>query len=215
MGKPKYLIVHHSLTPKDLPLTQVENSINRTHKARGFNMSSLGWHIGYQYIIYGDGQVRQYRKDAEIGAHTKEQDMNFQSIGICLSGNFDMEFPNAVQVDSLRKLMRKLHKQYLISVNNVYPHRHFAPYKSCFGSKLPDNWAKLLITQGETMAKVLNDNGTIRIEFGEGNTGFNIGVASETLYNMIQASGEQILPQAASTKQTLTLTDGQVIHKHG
>ena len=100
---PKFIIVHHSFTPKDVPANSAENSFNTTHRDRGFPKSALGWWIGYHYVIYGDGQLRQYRRDDETGAHTKEQSMNFQSLGICLSGNFDSELPNQVQVDALKQ----------------------------------------------------------------------------------------------------------------
>lgn len=64
-----------------------------------------------------------------------------------------------------------------------------------------------------SMAKVINDNNTIRIEFGEGPSGFNIGVASQELFQKIQASGEPIPQQAATTPEVYTLADGMIIHK--
>lgn len=71
---------------------------------------------------------------------------------------------------------------------------------------------KAVLTVRTTMAKVLNDNGTIRIEFGSGPQGFNIGVASSSLFNQIVASGEPILVQPASTPEKLTLSEGMIIH---
>lgn len=72
---------------------------------------------------------------------------------------------------------------------------------------------KLVVTKkGHTMAKVLNDNGTIRLEFGSGPTGFNIGIASASLFKQIEASGEPILNQPATTPERLTLSEGMIIH---
>jgi hypothetical protein len=72
---------------------------------------------------------------------------------------------------------------------------------------------KLLLTvKGYTMAKVLNDQGTIRLEFGSGPTGFNIGIASSSIFQQIVASGEPILSQPATTPEKLTLSDGMVVH---
>lgn len=131
-------VIHHSLTPKALPADQAERSFNNSHKTRKFPISSKGWYIGYHYVIYGNGELRQYREDHEIGAHTSEQQMNYKSIGICLSGNFDMELPNPEQIETLKQLMKRL------KIKTAHPHRHFAP-KSCYGRNLPDDWSQKLI----------------------------------------------------------------------
>lgn|SRR3990167_1601556 len=126
MNKPQNIIVHHSITPRDLDADKTEASIERNHKARGFPKSSLGWHIGYHYMIFGSGKLRQYRKETEEGAHTKEQGMNIKSIGICLIGDFDKEEPSKEQIETLEKLMIALCRTYNIPLTNIYPHRHFA-----------------------------------------------------------------------------------------
>ena len=143
---PHFLIIHHSFTPKDLPASQAEKSFNDNHKNRGFPISSLGWNLGYHYVIYGTGELRQYRSDKEIGAHCKENSMNFQSLGICLSGNFDTELPNPEQVQTLQTLMTQKAGEWGIVGQNIYPHRQFAPYKSCYGTRLADDWARNLIS---------------------------------------------------------------------
>lgn len=148
---PKNIIVHHSVTPKDLDVTTTEKSIERNHKERGFPLSSIGWHIGYHFIIYGNGEVRRYRNDNEEGAHCKEQSMNFKSLGICLIGSFDTETPNNSQVDSLFRLLKQKSAQYKISRINIYPHRHFATYKSCYGSNLSDTWAGDLLRMNQAL----------------------------------------------------------------
>lgn len=159
---PQFLIVHHSFTPRDLPLAQAENSFNNNHRDRGFPRSSLGWYIGYHYVIYGQGEVKQYRADTEPGAHTKEQEMNFKSLGICLSGNFDVELPSDAQVEALRGLLISKSIQFNIPIANIYPHRKFAPYKSCYGQLLNDNWARNLLTLNPT-----GDRGVIIKKSGE------------------------------------------------
>ena len=153
---PLFLIVHHSFTPKDLPAGQAESSFNTTHKNQGYPISSLGWYIGYHYVIYGNGEVRQYRQDKEIGAHTAQQNMNFQSLGICLSGNFDTELPNPAQTEALRKWLVQKTGQWNIPATNIYPHRKFVVYKSCYGSRLADDWARnLIINQQGSLPPVI------------------------------------------------------------
>lgn len=144
---PKYIIIHHSYTPRDLDATLSEQSFNRNHRSRQFPSAEFGgktWYIGYHYVIYGDGELRQYRSHNTVGAHTKEQKMNMQSIGICLVGNFDEEDPSEAQLETLRDLVAELQNDYSIPAENIKPHRHYATYKSCYGSKLPDDPNELL-----------------------------------------------------------------------
>lgn len=157
MNKPKNIIVHHSVSPRDASITGTEASFNKSHESRGFPKSSLGWYIGYHFVIFGTGELRRYRQDNEAGAHCKEKEMNFNSIGICLVGDFSdgsgrrNEMPSQAQLTTLTKLCRDLQAKYNIPDANIYPHRHFAlnadgkPYKDCYGNKLPDNPVELFV----------------------------------------------------------------------
>lgn len=147
-NKPKHIILHHSITPRDLNKDITENSFNNSHKAREFPASFFKgntWYIGYHYVIYGDGEIRQYRDHNEPGAHCKEDGMNYKSIGICLVGDFDNETPSKAQIGSLRGLVNELRDTLSISVENIAPHRKYATYKSCYGTSLPDDPNELLV----------------------------------------------------------------------
>jgi len=155
-NKPQHIIVHHSITPRDLNSDITETSFNNTHKNRGFPASYFKgntWHIGYHYVIFGDGEVRQYRAHKTVGAHCKEESMNFKSIGICLTGNFDVEYPSKAQVDALRDLVGFLREELSIPVKNIAPHRKYATYKSCWGKNLPDDPNELLDSNVEEKVK--------------------------------------------------------------
>lgn len=90
----------------------------------------------------------------------------------------------------------------------------YSPFiKTINVSQLQDVYKILLTKKGYTMAKVLNDNGTIRLEFGSGPSGFNIGIASSSLFNQIVASGEPILKQPATTPEKLTISEGMIVHR--
>ena len=146
-NKPQNIVVHHSITPRDLNPDVTENSFNQTHKSKDFPASywnARTWYIGYHFVIYGNGEVRQYRALNTVGAHCKEDNMNFKSIGICLAGDFDKEMPSTAQIDSLRTLVNSLRADLNIPHANIFPHRKFAPYKSCWGTNLPDNPNDLL-----------------------------------------------------------------------
>ena len=141
-NNPKWLIVHHTLMSRDKTTFE---AIDKYHK-------SLGWgKIGYHYFIEGDGSLHQGRQDKEVGAHCKQQGMNYQSFGICLAGNFDKELPSKAQVDTLTVLLREKTREYKIPIERIVPHRHYATYKSCYGEKLPDDWARKLLTDSKFM----------------------------------------------------------------
>jgi len=148
---PIQIIVHH--TAAVAPIPQFE-AINEWHKARKFPISSLGFYVGYHYVIEKDGTVQQARKDNEEGAHTYGQ--NFNSIGICLVGDFDFEWPTHEQIVSVGALIETKQREHSIPIEALYPHIHYNN-TSCYGTRLPDDWAKQVLAWFE-LAKAENVN---------------------------------------------------------
>lgn len=106
---PEYIIIHHT--------EEVGWDLYKTHQYH----ISLGWKcIGYNYFIEEDGIIIEGR-GMKVGAHTKG--MNSKSIGICLSGNFDVDLPKCEQINSLKNLCTFLQKNYNISIERVIAHR--------------------------------------------------------------------------------------------
>lgn len=151
MNVPTKLIVHHTGGSDLNPLQDSSNftfeQCDELHKNNpNVNLghpSSLGYYIGYHYFIDKTGKTTQGRADTDEGAHTIGQ--NLSSIGICLAGNFDFSLPTDAQINSLKALLLKKMTEHAILRDNIYPHRHFAN-KTCYGTKLPDDWARNLIT---------------------------------------------------------------------
>ena len=105
-NKPQYIIIHHSASIRD---NTNHKMIDRWHEQKGFPKSELGYFVGYHYVITANGLVKQTRNDNESGAHAKTDDgMNYKSIGICLTGNFETEQPSSWQITSLLELIEKL-----------------------------------------------------------------------------------------------------------
>lgn len=112
------IIIHHTASSRDK--TTVQN-VDAWHKLRWPDFkSSLGYYIGYHYIITGDGKVTQTRRDNELGAHTIP---NNGKLGICLTGNFMVEQPSPAQLDFLTNLLSKLKKEYNLSDGEIKAHR--------------------------------------------------------------------------------------------
>lgn len=147
-----HIIIHHAGGTDANPLQDSSNytvqMCNRDHK-RFDMLSSLGWYVGYQYFIDKQGVVTKCREDTEEGAHTIGQ--NKSSIGICLAGNFDATLPTEAQKTALKALLEKKMKEWNIPIQNIVPHRKFA-VKTCFGRKLPDDFAQKLVTVPTTKA---------------------------------------------------------------
>lgn len=157
MNTPSFLIVHHTggtdANPKADTSHHTAEIINEWHKKLWNFRSSLGWYVGYHYVISKEGKVTQCRAHTDDGAHTIG--MNSSSVGIVLCGNFDYYLPTNAQVEALRKLLKRLTKELVIPAGNVVPHRRFAQ-KTCYGSKLSDTWAQELVVEGSPVLCTLD-----------------------------------------------------------
>jgi hypothetical protein len=115
----QFIILHHSATAVS---TDQFASINQAHKQRGFTLSSLGFYVGYNYLLEKGGQVKQARADQERGCHTvstdpRYPDLNRDGIGICLAGDFTKEKPTAQQI------VLRLQQEYKIGDDRILQHR--------------------------------------------------------------------------------------------
>jgi hypothetical protein len=116
----QWIIIHHTATTFGNAAI-----VTRWHIDRGFD------EMGYHFLIgngtnSGDGQVEVGTRwpKQKWGAHTKSPDNRFNNygIGICLVGNFDIQYPSAAQMRSLDKLVAYLMKTYHIPPERVLGH---------------------------------------------------------------------------------------------
>ena len=97
--KTAHLVIHHS-AGQDVSAAV----IHQQHLQRGYNG------IGYHYLIRKNGALEAGRPETAVGAHAKGY--NYDSIGICLTGNFMQEPPAPAQLATLRGLITKLQRTY-------------------------------------------------------------------------------------------------------
>jgi len=71
-----------------------------------------------------------------VGAHASSSDMNFKSLGICLTGNFMDEVPTEAQLSSLKDLVIKLQTKYNIQISNVLGHQEIPASTAFPGTNL-------------------------------------------------------------------------------
>lgn len=136
------IIIHHSgidinkeISAKDVDLMHKKN----------------GWAgIGYHMFIRGDGLIETGRPLLAMGAHTYK--FNNDSVGICLHGNFNNDFPTDLQMGSLYALLGYLCQIYTLkpNENTVLGHRDFNK-TACPGENLYQKMTKIR----ENVAKIL------------------------------------------------------------
>jgi len=172
----KYIGIHHfgpsTPTGKFLKSSHLtEDNINNAHRQRwpDFPSEMTGKYIGYNCIIYPNGEMKQYRYIGEETAAQKGH--NFDTVSICLAGNFTkgVELPTPEQRLRLKSLLGALLSGRLgsmglevktgttlnLSATRVVPHRVLQPnHTECYGSGLSDGWAKdLIIPMNEEMER--------------------------------------------------------------
>ena len=116
--RPTCLIIHHTATNRD---TTTFEAVNNYHKRLWNWKSKLGYYIGYQYFITADGELYQGRAENEAGAHCVGWNNN--SIGVCLTGNFEIEQPTVAQLETLKDLLDCLRDRWRIDLKNIFGHK--------------------------------------------------------------------------------------------
>ena len=109
------IVVHHTgnLYDDDMSAEQIHSS----HLAQGWSG------IGYHYVIRKDGTIEQGRPLWAVGAHAAGE--NWHTIGIHLSGNFEIAEPTTRQIESAAYLIGWLCECYDITPDkdHVLGHR--------------------------------------------------------------------------------------------
>lgn len=103
------IIVHHTAVLGDLSARDIHTS--------HLNIGYSG--IGYHFVVRKNGAVEAGRPIWAIGAHAFG--CNSDSIGICVSGNFDEELPTHYQIESTALLLANLCRDLIcLSIANLF-----------------------------------------------------------------------------------------------
>ena len=130
------IVIHHSGTEnrKDLSVSE----IHKYHR-------NLGWAgIGYHFVIRQDGTIERGRYIDTVGAHCYEHNGN--TVGICLSGNFNYDQPTKKQLNSAKKLTAWLCQKYHLdphSDSTLLGHRDLILGTNCPGMNLYEDLDEL------------------------------------------------------------------------
>lgn len=142
-NNPKRIIWHHSAINSD---AHQATQINDGHRARNFPISALGFYGGYHLLIERDGTVFRFRNDNEQGAHAYGSNEN--SLGICLAGNFESQYPTEAQKTAFKIALRDAMKTWGIHPDQIFPHRSVTA-TACPGKNLYNTWAREILNDPE------------------------------------------------------------------
>lgn len=118
-NKPRRIVIHHSATDAG-----TVESFHRYHRDKN------GWcGIGYHYVIYKNGEVHQGRPEDSVGAHCVGA--NYNSIGVCMVGDFTKTMPTDEQLSGLIRLVDYLRGKY--GWLDVQLHKEIDPSTACPG----------------------------------------------------------------------------------
>lgn len=149
---PRYGVIHCSDVSYRLNGNQFD-SINTYHRdVREFPKSSLGNWVGYHDLFTG-GKYYKCKEEWEVGAHCNQGfdgttvyppgtpgklSMNYQSIGLCIAFDGDIEMPPLIEQGLLQKRLWELQDKYPGIV--FFFHRKFSTDKTCPGGLMTQSW---------------------------------------------------------------------------
>jgi len=114
-------VIHHSATTTGDPWQYAK-----------YHIENHGWPgIGYHFVIQKDGTIYQTNTLDTISYHVGGS--NTGSVGICLTGNYDVETPPSAQINSLVWLLKKLSAE--LGQKPIEGHREFST-THCPGSQI-------------------------------------------------------------------------------
>lgn len=148
-NNPKYILIHCTDYSYRL-LPDQRKACEGWHKDRDFPVSSLGSQVGYHRLVTG-GTNYQCRLDTDEGAHCNQLEnglsMNFQSLGICIGFDGDIEMPPSDDYFMLQQQVWDWQDKYNIPASKVRFHRYYAKDKTCPGTLITDQWLQDLLTR--------------------------------------------------------------------
>ncbi len=163
--KIKYLIIHHTATSRDKTTFE---AVKKYHIEKGWE------DIGYHWFINGKGELQKGRDEKWVGAHASALkdgvSMNYQSLGVCLAGNFEIEEPSKEQIATLEAVLSDKRAKFGIARTNVLGHQEIPASTACPGKNLmpfirtyrarpeqPENRKQVLLDLAESMGQKVEE----------------------------------------------------------
>ena len=109
------IVLHHAGLKQDKDSTLKE--IHKMHLGNGWSG------VGYHFLVHKNGAIEHARPLDRVGAHAYRH--NGYSVGICMTGNFEIGVPPTEQILATEKLIAALCQHYDInpSMTTIFGHR--------------------------------------------------------------------------------------------
>lgn len=145
----KYIAVHHVggllNNPFYSSLGMKAEDVERGHKERWGFKSEMDRYGGYNAFLDSENLLTQFRLIGEETAAQKGH--NFDTISLCLSGNFTIDptsrrmVDQPIQKEKLGEILDWMVTNLGIKVENIVAHR-FLGWTDCYGTGLTNSWAR-------------------------------------------------------------------------
>ena len=126
-----HIVHHHTAGQSGMTVSQAAPIIDEVHREKWGFIGTLGYYIGYHYLVDKFGGVLQVRSDTDIGAHCDADNMNYQGLGIACIGNFEEEEVTPEMKQALIDLDLSLVNKYKIPKENISYHAQHKQTKCC------------------------------------------------------------------------------------
>jgi N-acetylmuramoyl-L-alanine amidase CwlA len=151
----EYIVIHHTASTRDMTVQE----IHQLHLNQGENWKGIGYH----FYIDKQGVIWRGRPEEMSGSHAL--DYNSVSIGICLSGNFEIEKPTEKQLKSLTELLQHLKQKY--GNVQVVGHRDLNA-TACPGKNLYSKLGSVIANSKDEYVKVFMSNNKLSVVLENG-----------------------------------------------
>ena len=151
----EYIVIHHTASTRDMTVQE----IHQLHLNQGENWKGIGYH----FYIDKQGVIWRGRPEEMSGSHAL--DYNSVSIGICLSGNFEIEQPTDNQLKSLSELLQHLKQKY--GNVQVVGHRDLNA-TACPGKNLYSKLGSVIANSKDEYVKVFMSNNKLSVVLENG-----------------------------------------------
>jgi hypothetical protein len=128
---PSRIVLHHTGRLSDAALTLEE----KMQRLQNYSREFKGWSdVPYHYVIGPQGRIAEGRPENIVGDSNTAYDAS-GCLQIALEGNFELEEPTILQLESLQSLVALLRERYGIPEGGMKAHKNLAS-TACPGKNL-------------------------------------------------------------------------------
>jgi hypothetical protein len=99
--------------------------------------------FAYHWLIRPDGRAERLLEDTAIGWHAGNWAVNTSSVGIALSGDYEIDTPPHAQIEAAARIIREYYPG--VAQGSIFGHREVAAGITCPGAYFLHGWKQMLL----------------------------------------------------------------------